>query len=309
MFARSGVIAILATPLVVGSGQAALAQTAWVADGGSLSLSLDYAYSSSNKVLDEFETEARPVVPIQSHTVSLSVEYAPIDRVGVELTVPVVASRFSGDPAEAGFPRHGRYDDGHFHTTLTDTRLIVRYMLGGERLAVSPYVGIVHPLTEYETVGYAGAGRHLRQVPIGFAIGTFFGGPFERLFVHGTYEFVLSERYRTDFEETGAVGQNRSDASLLAGYAFTDRLQANVAANLRLAHGGIAFEDARKSESPVLYTFHDPLLAEWFLLAGGGLSYQFTPSLRVDLLLRLFVLGEMTRNAHSLGGGMSWDVL
>lgn len=309
MFARSGVVAIFATSLLVGSGQAALAQTAWVADGGSLSLSLDYAYSSSNKgprrARDRGQTGRSDPESCRVAVGGVRADRQGRCRAGYSSRVVALLgrSRGSGISQARALRRRSFSHDAHGHAPRRPLHARRRQ---ARRLAIR---GTRPPADRVRDRRVRRRGPSPQAVPVGFAIGTIFGGPFERLFVHGTYEFVLSERYRTDFNETGAVGQNRSDASLLAGYAFTDRLQANLAGNLRLAHGGIAFEDARKSESPVLYTFHDPLLAEWFLLAGGGVSYQLTPSLRVDLLLRLFVLGEMTRNAHSLGGGMSWDVL
>lgn len=295
----------IAFVLVLGSGRAALAQMAWVDAPGSLGVSVDYAYETSNKVLDELGTESEPVDPIQNHSVAFGAEYVPIDKLGIELTVPMTSVRYSGDPTEGGFPRHGRYDDGSFHTTLTDLRLIARYNVIGGQFAISPYLGVNYPLSDYETVGYAGVGRGLRQLPIGVAVGNFFT---DSLFVHGNYEFVLSEKYDTGFEET-EVSQNRSEASLLIGYLFTDRIQANIGGTFRMTHGGIPFSDASMSESPVLFTFHDPLLAEMFFLAGGGASYQLTDTLRIDAFARIFILGEMTRNVNAFGGGVSWDVL
>ncbi len=292
--------------LVLVPGGTALAQTAWVNPAGSLGLSLDYTYSSSDKIIDESVSDAAPVDPVQNHNVALAAEYVPIEKLGIELTLPMTSARYSGDPEEGGFPRHGRYDDGEFHTTLTDLRLIARYMLVNGRFAVSPYLGVNYPIADYETVGYAGVGRGLRQLPIGVAVGNFFT---DELFVHANYEFTLSEKYDTGFEET-EVGQNRSDVNLLVGYfLFDQRFQVNLAGMYRKTHGGIAFTEAAMSESPVLFTFHDPLLSETFILAGGGAGYQITDTLRVNALVRVFVTGEMTRNLTMFGGGLSWSVL
>jgi hypothetical protein len=293
--------------LVLVPGRTAVAQTAWVDPAGSLGLSLDYTYSSSDKILAESGTDSAPVDPVQNHNFALSAEYVPIDKLAVELTIPMTSVRYSGDPEEGGFPRHGRYDDGSFHTTLTDLRLIARYsVLSGRLFALAPYLGVNFPLVEYETVGYAGVGRGLRQLPIGLAAGSFIT---DSLFAHANYEFTLSEKYDTGFDQT-EVGQNRSDVNLLIGYFFFDgRLQVNAAGTYRVTHGGIDFAEADMVESPVLYTFHDPLLAESFMLAGGGASFQITDTLSVDALFRLFVTGEMTRNLNMFGGGLSWSVL
>jgi hypothetical protein len=282
----------------------AVAQQAWVGDPGSLSVSLDYAYSRSDDILDEQEGRKDPIL---SHTAALGIEYTPIEKLAVIATVPVVATRYDYvDPLTD--PPHGRYDDGNTHTALQDFRLDVRYMVLDDVVTISPHVSVSIPMTSYETVGYAAAGRGLKMLIFGAALGKYFTSGVPNLYIHGRYEFRLTERYETAFSETSDYAQNKSFMDVLLGYYIFDELEVNVAASMQIAHGGFEFANYVNEPLEAQY-YHDPLLAEDFLHVGGGVSYQAMEKLRVSAFARFFMQGENTRNADIYGLGLSWDAL
>lgn len=309
MSTASRIALILITISLAGlSSRNALAQ-AWVGPKGGLNVSLDYSYGSSNRVIEDYDTPVADTDDISNHTIALSGEYTPIDKLAFQVTVPIVSSKYTGT---SGFPLHGRYDDGSLHTTLQDLRLVGRYMVLDGPVAFSPYLGASIPMVDYETVGFAGAGRGLKQLHIGANVGKFFVSGVPNLYLHGSYEFSLVERYETGFPETAEYGQNKSDIKALVGYFITDKIDVNLAADVRVPHGGLHFltwiEDPEGTPDVVEW-YHDALLAEGFWLLGGGVSYQATEALRVSAFFRLFVRGHETRDTNMVGLGLGWDVL
>lgn len=281
---------------------------AWVGfEGNSLTLGTDYTYAPSDRIIesDGISLDA----DVSNHSTALSAEYTVIPKLAFSVTVPVLTTHYS--PPEDGvdpFGAHGRYDDGDYHTVLQDLRLIGRYMVLFEPLAVTPHLGFSIPMTNYETVGYAGAGRGLNQLHLGINVGKFFTSGVPNLYVHGSYEFSLVERYETPFPETAEYGQNKSDVKGLIGYFVTDNIEVNLGMDWRIPHGGINFLDFADLPQ-VVRDHHDGLLRESFLIAGLGTSYQVTERLRVFAVTRFWVRGENTRDINVFGAGVTYDVL
>jgi hypothetical protein len=278
---------------------------AWVAPPNSFNASLSYQFSRSSGIV---ETPSLIISgePVIGHSVILGAEYVPLDRLSVGVALPFMMVKYAGDGTL--FPRHGRYDDGDFHGTLQDLRLQARYQVLREVVALSPHIAGTIPVRDYETVGYAHVGRGLMQLHLGASIGRTLDPYVPNLYLHGQYEFTLSQRY-DETEETREVGQNRSDAAVQVGYFLLGgKLEMNLGANFRFAHGGIHFIDWQML-SPDLQMYHDPLLHEEYILVGGGASYSLTDTLHLSAAVRLFVRGENTTNAHSVTVGASWDIL
>lgn len=308
------VLSALVTAAVALPLHNAHAQQAWVGPASSLSAALDYTYAPSDRVIEDEPLAETGDDIISNHSVALSAEYTPIERLGLQATVPIVTTRWQipegGGSAPGTFAPHGRYDDGKYHTVLQDFRFVGRYMVLEEPVAISPHLGFSMPMTNYETVGFAGAGRGLKQLHLGASIGSFFvDGPLQNFYLHLSYEFSLVEGYETGFPETEEIGQNRSDLKALIGYFILDNLELNVGADMRIAHGGFRFEDFNPNQLGPREYFHDALLAEEFFLLGGGLSYEVIEGLRLNALFRLWLTGKQTRDANVFGGGLSWDIL
>ncbi|HWM86698.1 MAG TPA: hypothetical protein VNO33_12690 [Kofleriaceae bacterium] len=285
---------------------------AWVDTPGSLAASLEYVFAPSTAIVndpdEEFDNE-----DITAHTVSVGLEYTPIEDLGLDLTVPMVATKYGGEGTS--FPPHGDYDDGDLHTTLQDLRLNARYQLLHEIVAFAPHIGGSIPLSDYETIGFANAGRGLKQLHVGASIGRTLDPVLPNLFVHATYEFSLVERFDdTNGDEAAAemtkdIGQNRSDVSFLLGYFFLDGdLSLDVGLNWRIHHGGIDFSELGAPGGP-MYVYHDPLLNEEFMLVGGDVTYNITDRISVNGTTRFFLRGYNTRDANLFGLGLSFAIL
>ena len=302
-----GLVAASFVTLAAGASQAHA--QAWVPDPGDLGAELDYNFGHSSKVVTDTTYDFNDS-GTQSHTVSLGLEYAPIEHLAIGASLPMQSLKYTGTPDFA----HGPYDDGKFHTTLTDFRGNVRYQVLEEPLALTPNIGVTIPVADYETQGNTVAGRHLKQLHFGVAAGKLVG---LSSYIHATYEFTLSEKYDAN-EKTKQFTQNRSDMSLAIGRKFLDyKLDLHLAANYRVAHGGISLLDIDASRGgkyagdPMIVPFHDAILAENVFLVGGGIGYDISPKLTATLDFRYFVweLSHNTVNASIVALSLQWAIV
>lgn len=305
------------------SERSASAQGAWVDEAGSLSAGLDYSFNSSPDVVADSDTKYEGQ-KITAHTTSLSAEYTPIESLAIDATLPMTMLKWGGvdapgQPDDAPGEPHGQYDDGDRHTTLTDLRANVRYQVLRDIVALSPHLGFTLPVADYETQGFAGAGRHLKALHLGASVGKLFDPFAPNLFIQATYEFTLSEKFDqtiTDSEAdvTKEIGQNRSDVSAQLGYFFLDGdLRVNAGFNWRIYHDGIAYEDLGTDNgipgTDPRYIYHDVLLKEQFMLLGGDVGYNITDRISVDATSRFFVAGSNTLNGMRLGLSLTFGIL
>jgi len=289
---------------LVAAGRDAHAQ-AWVDDQGTLQFNLGYNLGISDKVVVDKGSDF-PDAGSTTHEFTLAAEYVPIQHLAVDVALPLMMIEYTGQKnAASAHPGGGRYDDGSLHTTLTDLRAGARYQLLDDPVALAPHIAVSIPVANYETVGNAVGGRHLKALHLGLAAGRVFG---ESTYVHAIYEFSIVEKYdRT--AETAQFGQNRSDFTATVGHKLLDqRLDLHVDVNGRVTHGGMNF-----SQFGMLPTndqlYHDPILAETILLVGGGVGYQLTNDLGINAGARLFVTGSNTQNANVYVFGVTWTAL
>jgi len=284
---------------------------AWVGDTGALDLSLDYNLGISSKVVCDDtclgDSDEFPDGGTTTHQFTIGAEYVPIRALAVNLSVPIAMLKYTGDKTMYPHAGGGTYDDGDLHTTLTDLRAGVRYQILDEPIALAPHLAFSIPLADYETVGNTVAGRHLKMVHAGLGVGTILG---DAAYIHLLYEFTLAEKYdRT--EDTAKHSQNRSDLAFTIGYKLLDyRLDIHADANVRRTHGGVNFSEfASGSLSADEIMYHDAILDEDLLLAGGGVGYQLTNALNLSLSARLFLSGANTQNASVFALGLEYSPL
>jgi hypothetical protein len=274
---------------------------AWVGEKSSLEASLNYNYGFSDKVIGK-DVEF-PDTGTKSHQFTVNAGYVPIEKLGVDVALPFLAVKYTGDPVGAEHPGGGTYDDGSLHGTLTDLRFGARYQILGEPVAISPHLAFSIPLMSYETVGNAVAGRHLKEAHIGVSIGKIF---MEAAYVHLMYEFSLAEKYdRTP--DTEKFSQNHSDGSISAGYGLMDgKLDLNVGFDFRIHHDGLNWDDFA-DWTPGEFLHHDPILKEQIFLVGAGVGYQVTDTVSASLAARFFVAGSNTQNGSVIAVGVAWS--
>jgi hypothetical protein len=277
---------------------------AWVGEKGSLDLSLDYNLGISDKVVGDADIEF-PNGGTTTHQFTFGAEYVPVSKLAVNVALPLVLLKYTGDKTLYPHPGGGSYDDGSTHTTLTDLRVGARYQVLEEPFALSPSLAVSIPVADYETIGNTVAGRHLKQLHAGLGIGRVIA---DAAYVHLLYEFSLSEKYdRT--ADTKKYGQNHSDISFTVGYKLLEqRLDIHLDANARITHDGVNFSQfAMLTADEQLY--HDAILKEDIFLAGAGVGYQISNALAVSLSGRLFVTGVNTQNASVIALGLTFSPL
>ncbi len=281
---------------------------AWVDDKGSLGVDLDYNFSTSSKVVTD-TTNSFEDAGTTGHQFTLSGEYVPIPKLGISASLPIVMLKYTGDQTLYPHPGGGSYDDGSYHTTLTDLRAGARYAVLEEPVAIAPHLGFSIPVADYETIGNTVAGRHLKMLHVGVSAGYVIG---VAGYAHLGYEFTLAEKYdRTT--ETEQYGQNKSDISFALGMKVLDyRLDLHLGANMRITHDGINFsqvEDGSLSMNELLY--HDAILKENVTLIGAGAGYDINNQLTLTVDFRFFLeaLSQNTLNASVLAVGIAWSPL
>lgn len=300
-------VVLTSVAFVAGTAAHARAQ-AWVGERGELGLGLDYNFSTASKVVTDTTMEFLDA-GTTGHQLTISADYIPVSKLAVSVALPVVALKYTGDQTTFVHPGGGSYDDGSYHSTLTDLRAGVRYQVLADPVAIAPHLAVSIPLADYETVGNTVAGRHLKMLHLGVSVGYLIG---VAAYLHATYEFTIAEKYdRTP--DTAKYGQSRSDATLSVGYLLLgDRLDVHLGANLRRTHGGIDFSEfdtGALSNDALLY--HDAILKENVFLAGAGAGYSLSNTLSATLDVRFFVnaLSENTLNASIVALGFAWRPL
>jgi hypothetical protein len=293
--------------LIALSERLAHAQGAWTPPEKSLTADFSYQYVPSTTVVIDPDMDV-PNRKTDNHIFMIGATYVPIEKLAIDATVPF--GLFKYKDKDPHFPP-GEWDDGKFHASLTDLRVNARYQLLEEPLvAFSPHIGVSIPLMDYEVIGFATGGRHLKTLHVGGSVGRSFDPVLPNGYITATYEFSIGERSDVN-EKTSDIKQRRSDISAELGYLFLDgKLGINVAMNWRIAHSGVSFEDfAQPGIDPRIVAGHDPILAEEFLFLGGGVSYGVTERLTVALITRQFIRGYNTRDQSLYGLNFSFDVL
>jgi hypothetical protein len=283
---------------------------AWVGDKGSLDLSLDYNLGVSSKVVVDKGPDFKDA-GTTTHQLTFGAEYVPVRQLAVNVSLPLVMLKLTGDPT---INRHlggscntiGCYDDGNLHATLTDLRAGARYQILDEPFALGASLAFSIPVADYETVGAAVAGRHLKAAHAGVGIGKLIG---DASYVHLLYEFSLVEKYDKT-AETKKHGQNHSDVAFTVGHRVLEqRLDLHLDANGHWTHGGVNFSEFGPGLSANEMLYHDPILDEDMILVGGGLGYQISNQLVVTASARLFVTGQNTQNASVFALGFAYSPL
>jgi hypothetical protein len=299
-------VAVASALVAFGSGWSDAHAQAWVADKGALDLSLDYNFATSDKVVVDSGADFVSA-GTTTHQFTLGAEYVPVSNLALNVALPFALLAYNGTLNAYPHPGGGSYDDGKAHATLTDLRVGARYQVLDEPLALTPHIAVSIPVADYETVGNTVAGRHLKALHLGLAIGRVIG---EATYVHLVYEFSVVEKYDR-MPATAQFGQDRSDFAATIGHKLLDqKLDIHIDANGRITHGGVNFSEINFMDNTSDVTlYHDAILAENIYLVGGGVGYQLSNALGVSLSGRLFVAGKNTQNASVIALGVTWSPL
>lgn len=236
-----------------------------------------------------------------THTkaVVTELDYALTDTVGLTVSLPFVASKYTGPasyfvgPFET-FP--GPLDDGSYHAAFQDVRIEVRRMFVAGPVTVTPFVSGSFPTHEYETVGEAVPGRRRRELQLGASAGASLDPVLTGVSVHARYSYGAAERVQ-GFPAT------RSNIDLEGGRAVTSRVGLRGLVSWQIRHKG-----PRPPELQRDWKNHDRFIVSSYLNLGGGASISLPRSTEVYALWIATVAGKDGAHvSRTLAAGMSWS--
>ena len=279
-----------------------------------IAVSLGYDYRTSTSIIDSDGGKLPPgdgAYPISSHRTVLGVDYRLSDTLEFDLSLPLLGIQYKGGTAGARAP-HGRFDDGDLHFTATDLRLGTHYSPHKPgTLAWSYNLAASLPVQEYETTGFASAGRGLKQVHLGITAFAYLGEWIPNLSGSAGYELSLAESYD---QATGLdqFEQTYGEATISLHYSLGSRFSLFASGLIHNSYDGVDFADLQSPEAFDAATFmsltdsHDAVLNEDYLLGGPGVGYAINDALHVSASAAFFLGGRNSQNANKFSLGLRY---
>ena len=232
-----------------------------------------------------------------THAVVTEIDYGVTDSLGLTISLPVVASKYTGPPVYfvGGHETHpGPLDDGTYHGALQDVRIECRRMFWAGKVAVAPLANFSFPSHGYETRGEAVPGRHRRDLQLGASAGTDLDRVFPHAYVEARYAFGRTQ-------PVNDIPFTRSNIDIEAGHMTTPRLLLRALVNWQIRHQGPAVSELSED-----WEDHDRFIAPSFLNLGGGATFAVTRSTDVYALFLGTVRGNNgAHRARLIAVGMS----
>jgi hypothetical protein len=255
---------------------------AWVPTRGEGSVSLTY---QNYDVVGHFDVfgHKNNNGGTHSHAVVTDLDYGVTDTLGLTISLPFIASKYTGPPVYfvGGHETHpGPLDDGSYHAAVQDVRIEVRRLFWTKSIAVAPFAGISFPTHDYQTVGEAVPGRHRRDYQVGASAGTDLGHVVPHTFLQVRYAYGTMQRIDD-------IPFTRSNIDVEGGNAPVRWLLVRGLVNWQIRHQGPTLD--RLSDD---WVDHDRFIAPSFLNVGAGTSVPVTHSADVYVLYVVTVAGS-----------------
>lgn len=199
----------------------------------------------------------------RSHVAVAEVDYGITDTLGVTVSLPFVASKYTGPPVYfvGGVEtRPGPLDDGTYHGAFQDLRMEARRLFWAGTIPIAPFIGATIPTHEYETVGEAVPGRHRRDLQIGANIGVNLDRVLAGAYVHGRYAYATAQRIE-------GFAFTRSNIDVEVGVPTGSRFVLRGLAGWQIRHQGPSVRDLI-----VDWEHHDRFIAPSYTNLGVGTS-------------------------------------
>jgi len=248
---------------------------------------------------------------INTHAVISYVEYGLSNRFAVHATLPYVQGRYNGPiPHKIGFKRlPSNTDDGTYHGTLQDFYIGTRFKLvESSRFALTPFAEVIVPSHQYEITAQAAAGRDLRALVTGAAVGGFADDVLPGLHFQTRISFAFVEK-------AVDVRPNRTAIDSSVGYFVTPRLALQFIETFQLTHDGIDW-----GVGPYFLAVHhdgswkddygpnhDRLARSNYLNFGAGVAFDFTEKIGVFATFTRLAWGENMPSPRTATVGMNWS--
>ncbi len=279
------------------SGQAG-AQS-WVPASGEGTVSVTY---QNYDVAGHFDVLGRKNTNggTRSHAVVTEFDYGVTDTIGLAVSLPFIASKYTGPPVYfvGTHETHpGPLDDRTYHGAFQDVRAEISRLFWAGPVALAPFVGASFPTHNYETVGEAVPGRGRRDYQFGANAGVDLDRILPHTYVHGRYAYAKAERLE-NFPFT------RSNIDIEGGYSATSRVALRGLVGLQIRHQGPSL-----SELSADWENHDRFIAPSYLNVGGGAAVTVTGTTDVYALVVATVSGSNgAHRARTLAVGVSFGL-
>ena len=219
----------------------------------------------------------------RSNALVAELDYGVFDRVALLVSIPFIASKYTGPPYYyvGPFLTHpGPLDDGTYHAAFQDLRVEVRRQWWAGPVPVTPFVGFSFPTHDYETVGEAVPGRHRWDLQAGASAAADLDRILPGSYVHVRYAYGR-------MQEVNNFPFTRSNIDLEAGVAATSRILVRGLADWQIRHTGPS-----PAQLAPDWVNHDRFIAPSYVFLGGGPSLSLTRSTDVFVLLIATVAGS-----------------
>lgn len=236
------------------------------------SVTLGYQYVA----VDGFEGALGnvPLGEIQTHALSIDVDFHLTDRVTLVAGIPYIRERYLGpfdhDPTVLDTPRPNapNVDLGQWNDDFQDFHFGVRYLWRDAPLSIEPYAIAGIPSNYYPFFGHAAIGRNRAQIEFGssFVYTPPISDAYYRLNIG--YAFV---------ERTLGVAVDHLNVFAEAGYFLSPRLSLRAFLSYRDGRGvnfPTDFPPPAERTNEFWYQ-HDRLVKHNFTNVGAGLSWAF----------------------------------
>lgn len=315
---RTGVSrAVVYTALLCGFASPAAAQ-AFIPEPGQGTVSLSYQSvrtRGQHGVSGEWFSNGPQIDRLgedqtDTHALIWYVEYGLTRRIAVHASLPYMQGRYEGPiPHTIGF--HGQpsnLDDGSYHGTFQDFYVGTRFkFLESSRFALTPFVEVIIPSHQYESLAQTAVGRDLRALVVGAAVGGFADDLLPGLHFQTRISHAFVER-------AVDIRPNRTGIDSAVGYFVTPRLAIQFIQTFQLTHDGIDWVGppdiiVPHSGAPMTEEYgrnHDRLVRANSLNFGAGVALAFTERLGVFATFTKLAWGQNLPPPRSITVGMNW---
>src|SRR5262245_24259722 len=188
--------AVLIAVVIHGWNGSILNAQAWIPAKGDGTVSLTYQnydvaghYDALGRKNNNGGTHSHGAVP--------EIDYGITDSIGVTVSLPFIASKYTGPPVYfvGGVETHpGPLDDGTYHSAFQDVRVEARRLFWAGPIPVAPFIGASFPSHAYETVGEAVPGRGRRDFQVGANVGLNLDRLLIGAYAHARYGYATAQR-------------------------------------------------------------------------------------------------------------------
>jgi hypothetical protein len=226
----------------------------------------------------------------------LGFSYSFTDRFNVEISLPYVVTRYTGNPADLTFGNPlfvaAHLDDGSSHSTFQDFHLDLHYNVlrdsrrrGLRDLSITPFFSFIVPSHSYDFHGESAFGRDLREYALGVSVGRLLSPFLRKGYVQGAYSYAIVQKPNN-------IPLNHNNVDLEMGYFLPHSLSVRGFGNWLHTNGGITIEEA--IASPTLFPVHDRILAATYWHLGVGANYSLTESMDLSVSYVTYLAGTNT---------------